>query len=128
MDWYQSLSKPDWTPAPSTIGLIWQILYPLIAITFSFVFYQALRGTLPFRTAVPFIINLLANALFPMFLFSFRSLALASIDIVVVLSSLVWMIIAIWAYHKWVALLQAPYLIWVTIATVLQILITWMNT
>ncbi len=30
IDWYQSLAKPLWTPAPRTIGLIWQILYPVI--------------------------------------------------------------------------------------------------
>ena len=29
IDWYQSLAKPLWTPAPRTIGLIWQILYPV---------------------------------------------------------------------------------------------------
>jgi hypothetical protein len=29
MEWYESLAKPDWTPAPATIGLIWQILYPM---------------------------------------------------------------------------------------------------
>ena len=23
IDWYQSLAKPEWTPAPRTIGLIW---------------------------------------------------------------------------------------------------------
>jgi translocator protein len=23
IDWYQSLAKPVWTPAPRTIGLIW---------------------------------------------------------------------------------------------------------
>ena len=32
MDWYQSLAKPSWTPAPRTIGLIWQILYPVIIV------------------------------------------------------------------------------------------------
>ena len=33
-DWYDSLAKPSWTPEPSTIGLIWQILYPVILVTF----------------------------------------------------------------------------------------------
>ncbi len=28
LDWCNSLAKPNWTPAPSTIGLIWQILLP----------------------------------------------------------------------------------------------------
>ena len=26
--WYNGLVKPTWTPSPSTIGLIWQIIYP----------------------------------------------------------------------------------------------------
>ncbi|WP_390620281.1 tryptophan-rich sensory protein [Rubripirellula amarantea] len=25
-DWYDALDKPAWTPEPSTIGTIWQIL------------------------------------------------------------------------------------------------------
>jgi tryptophan-rich sensory protein len=41
IDWYQSLAKPSWTPAPRTIGLIWQILYPVIIATFGYVFVQA---------------------------------------------------------------------------------------
>jgi hypothetical protein len=47
IDWYQSLAKPSWTPAPRTIGLIWQILYPVIIATFGYVFVQAARGRLP---------------------------------------------------------------------------------
>ena len=27
IEWYNSLAKPVWTPAPATIGLIWQILW-----------------------------------------------------------------------------------------------------
>ncbi len=43
LDWSNSLDKPSWTPAPATIGLIWQILYPIILISFGFVFTQAVR-------------------------------------------------------------------------------------
>ena len=46
IDWYQSLAKPSWTPAPRTIGLIWQILYPVIIATFGYVFVHAARGRL----------------------------------------------------------------------------------
>jgi hypothetical protein len=35
IEWYQSLAKPSWTPAPRTIGLIWQVLYPVIIATCS---------------------------------------------------------------------------------------------
>jgi benzodiazapine receptor len=41
--WYNALDKPSWTPAPATIGLIWQIIYSIIVITFGFAFVQAFR-------------------------------------------------------------------------------------
>ena len=43
IDWYNLLEKPSWTPAPSTISLIWMILYPIILVSFGFVFVQAFR-------------------------------------------------------------------------------------
>ena len=46
MEGYDSLAKPSWTPAPSTICLIWTILYPVIVISFGFVFVRAFRGTI----------------------------------------------------------------------------------
>jgi tryptophan-rich sensory protein len=60
-EWYDALVKPAWTPAPATIGLIWAILYPIILVTFGVVFVQAARGRLPWRVALPFAINLVAN-------------------------------------------------------------------
>ena len=64
LDWYNSLAKPSWTPAPATIGLIWQILYPIIIVTFGFVFVQAIRRKVPWLVALPFAINLVANLIF----------------------------------------------------------------
>lgn len=126
-DWYDALEKPSWTPAPGTIGLIWQILYPIILITFGFVFLQTLRGKLPWRVALPFVINLVANLIFTPIQFGLRNLPFASIDILVVWSTIVWMIVAIWKHHHWVAVAQVPYLVWVSIATVLQLSITAWN-
>jgi tryptophan-rich sensory protein len=127
MDWYQSLAKPSWTPAPSTIGLIWQILYPIIAVTFTYVFWRAARRKLPLTVALPFMINLVANLSFTPIQFGLRSLPLASVDILIVWGTIVWSIVAIWKYHRWVAVAQVPYLVWVSIATVLQLSITLMN-
>jgi translocator protein len=127
MDWYQSLVKPSWTPEPRTIGLIWQVLYPVILATFGFVFVQACRGRIPWLIALPFAINLVANLLFTPIQFGLRNLPLASMDILVVWGTIVWMMLAIWRYYPWVALAQVPYFIWVSIATVLQLAITWSN-
>jgi translocator protein len=127
LEWYQSLAKPSWTPAPRIIGLIWQVLYPVIIATFGFVFVQAGRRKIPWLIALPFAINLVANLMFTPIQFGLRNLPLASIDILLVWGTLLWMMLAIWRYYRWVAAAQIPYFVWVSIATVLQLAITGMN-
>jgi tryptophan-rich sensory protein len=127
VDWYNSLVKPSWTPQPRTIGLIWQILYPVILLTFGYVIVQAIRGKLSWMIALPFIINLVANLIFTPIQFGMRNLPLASIDIVIVWGTIIWMMVVVWRVHRWVALAQLPYFVWVSLATVLQLSITWMN-
>ncbi len=127
MEWYQALAKPTWTPDGSTIGTIWSILYPVIVISFAYVFIQAWRGKIPRSVAIPFVINLVANLLFTPIQFGMRNLPLAAVDILIVLCTIIWCMIAVWPYARWVALVQIPYLIWVSIATVLQLSITATN-
>lgn len=127
VEWYNALIKPTWTPEPSTIGLVWQILYPIIFVTFGFVFIQAIRRKIPWKVALPFVINLGANLAFTPIQFGLRSLFFAAVDILIVWATILWMIVAIWKYYRWVALAQIPYLVWVSIATVLQLSISWSN-
>lgn len=105
IEWYDSLIKPSWTPEPATMGLVWQILYAVIFITFA--------------------VNLVANLAFTPIQFGLRSLFLAAADILVVWGTILWMMIAIWNYCKWVALAQVPYFARVSIATPLQLSISW---
>lgn len=125
--WYDSLTKPSWTPEPSTIGLIWQILYPIILITFVFVFVQAIRKKVSWKVALPFGINLVANLIFTPIQFGLRNLPLAALDILIVWGTIIWMMVAVWKHYKWIAVAQVPYFVWVSIATVLQLSITWWN-
>lgn len=125
--WYDSLAKPGWTPSPAFIGTMWSILYPIIIVTFGFVFVQMLRRRVPWRVGLPFGINLLANIAFTPIQFGLRDLPLASVDILVVWATIPWMMAAIWRHHRWVAVAQLPYLAWVSTATVLQLSITIMN-
>ena len=127
LDWYNSLAKPSWTPAPSTISLIWMILYPIILVSFGFVFVQVFRSKLPRRVALPFAINLVANLLFMPIFSGLRNVPLAAADILIVWTTIICCIVAVWPVHRWVAVAQVPYLVWVSIATVLQLSITAMN-
>jgi tryptophan-rich sensory protein len=127
LDWYDSLAKPSWTPPPSTISLIWMILYPIILVSFGFVFVQAFRGKVPWRNAVPFAVNLVANLLFMPIFSGLRNVPLAAVDIVMVWATILWLVVAVWPHYRWVAVAQGPYFVWVSIATMLQLSITAMN-
>lgn len=127
MEWYDSLAKPAWTPSPSTITLIWMILYPIILVSFGFVFVQAFRGKMPWRVALPFAKNFVANLLFMPIFAGLRNVPLAAADIVSVWVTILWCMIAVWPVYRWVAAVQVPYFVWVSIATVLQLSITAIN-
>lgn len=127
IEWYNALEKPGWTPQPSTIGLIWRILYPIILVSFGYVFTRAWKKQIPGKVALPFAINLVANLLFMPIQAGLRNLPLATLDILIVWATLPWMMATIWKHHRWVAFAQIPYFTWVSIAMVLQISITLSN-
>lgn len=102
LDWYNSLAKPMWTPAPSTISLIWMILYPVILISFGFVFVQAFWGKVPWRIAMPFAVNLVANLLFMPIFSGLRNVPLAAVDIVIVWTTILCCMIVVWPVYRWV--------------------------
>jgi benzodiazapine receptor len=126
-NWYEELIKPSWAPPIWLFGTVWPFLYILIFISFGAVFYQWMNGKLSWMVALPFILNICFNIAFSPIQFGLRNNLLAAIDITLILATIIWAIIAIWPYMKWVALMQIPYLVWVCIATTLQFSITYLN-
>lgn len=125
--WYQTLVKPSWAPPSWIFGPVWTILYAIIAVSFGTVFYKAFKKRLPRVIVLPFILNLVFNFAFTPLQFGLKSNLLAAIDILLVLATLLWAIFAIWPHRRWIALLNIPYLLWVTFATVLQLTVTYLN-
>ena len=126
-NWYSQLIKPTWSPPSWIFGPVWTVLYAIIAVSFGTVFYRAFTGRLAWVVALPFILNLVFNFAFTPIQFRLQSNALAAIDILLVLATLVWAMIAIFPHARWIALANIPYLLWVMFATVLQLTITYLN-
>lgn len=125
--WYLDLIKPTWAPPGWLFGSVWSVLYIIIFASFGFVFYKIWQGELPRIIALPFALNLLFNFAFTPIQFGLKSNALAAVDILLVLVTLVWALYIIYPHFKWVALINIPYLLWVCFATVLQLTITYLN-
>jgi benzodiazapine receptor len=126
-NWYSQLIKPTWAPPSYLFGPVWTILYVLIFISFGKVFLLVWNKSIPSIVALPFFLNLVFNFSFTYFQFGLKNNILASIDIALVLITLIWAIFAIFPYVKWISYIQIPYLLWVSFATVLQITITYLN-
>ncbi|OGK31135.1 TspO protein [Candidatus Roizmanbacteria bacterium RIFCSPHIGHO2_12_FULL_33_9] len=126
-DWYSQLIKPSWSPPSWLFGPVWSVLYIMIAISFGKVFVMLLKKKIKFVIALPFILNLICNFLFTTIQFGLKNNLLAALDILLVLSTLIWAMKVIYPKVKWLAIIQIPYLLWVSFATILQLTITYLN-
>lgn len=125
--WYQELIKPSWAPPAYLFGPVWTVLYIVIAISFGTALYLAITKKIPQSVAIPFILNLVFNFAFTPIQFGLQNNLLASIDILLTLGTIVWLMKSIHPYRKWIAYAQIPYLLWVSFATMLQLTITYLN-
>lgn len=126
-NWYQTLTKPSWAPPSWLFGPVWTFLYVLIAISFGKVFLMAIQKAIPLPVALPFALNLVFNFAFTPLQFGLQNNILAAIDILLVLGTLIWAMIAIYPHAPWITYIQIPYVLWVSFATVLQLTVTYLN-
>lgn len=125
---YADFAKPYWAPSPEVFGPVWTVLYILIFISFGYVFYRFMRKKLDGDVALPFALNIIFNLFFTPILFGLGNFWLATLDILLVLGTLVWAMGIAWRKIRWVAYMNIPYLLWVIFATILQLSVTFLNT
>lgn len=126
-NWYSTLIRPSWAPPSWLFGPVWTVLYTIIIFSFGTVFYRFFTGKIPWFIALPFLLNIIFNLSFTPLQFGLKNNLLAAVDIVFVLVTLIWALVAIYPYYRWVTYVNIPYLLWVLFATVLQLTITYLN-
>lgn len=119
--------KPSWAPPSWLFGPVWTVLYAIIAVSFGRVFWLVYEKKVPMIVALPFVLNLVFNFIFTPIQFGLQNNYFAALDILLVLGTLVWAMMAIWPHSRWIAYAQVPYLLWVSFATILQLTITYLN-
>lgn len=126
-NWYSQLIKPTWSPPAWLFGPVWTFLYVLIAISFGRVFVLFFQKQISFWVALPFLLNIIFNLIFTPIQFGLKNNYLAALDILLVLGTLIWAMVAIFPHSRVLSYMQIPYLLWVCFATVLQLTVTWLN-
>jgi translocator protein len=124
---YLALDVPAWAPPQDVFGLVWPVLYVLIALA-AWRVWRAAGGVAPARTALGlWLVQLVVNAVWPGIFFGLEEFGLA-VAVIVALDLLVIATMAAFArWDRWAALLLAPYLLWILYATALNIAVWQLN-
>mgnify|MGYP004478829879 FL=1 len=124
--WYKSLKRAPWSPPGYIFGIVWPILYLLMAISFMIV--QQNKKCYPYCNALTFfIIQLIFNLSWTTIFFKLKMPKLALLDILCIL---VFALITLYKFgfiNKIASLLLLPYIIWLFLALSLNTYIVVFN-
>ena len=117
--WYESLNKPSFNPPNYLFGIVWPVLYILMAI----VSYLNAH-----KIFILYIIQIIMNGLWSWLFFVLQSTEFAFLNIVLLIFLNVLILKQIRQDKAWVSvLLYSPYLIWICFASVLNLAIIILN-
>jgi len=123
--WYRGLRKPPFNPPPWVFGPVWTLLYLLMAIAA----WRISVGQSPLRTAALalFVAQLALNLLWPWLFFRLRNFGAALAELAALWVTIAAAIGVFSQIDTPAAWLMAPYLAWVTFATLLNASIRSLN-
>lgn len=124
--WYRGLRKPSFAPPPRAFGPVWTALYALMGVSF----YLTWRGhdlaEIP-GPASAFLLQLLLNVAWSGVFFGARSLLGGLVVVGLLDGAILWMMHEFRPISELAALLQVPYLLWCSFATLLNFRFWQMN-
>ena len=116
-NWYVYLNKPSFNPPNYLFGPVWTLLYILMGISFYLVLN---KPNISWLLVGIFITQIILNFFWSFIFFNAHNLGLALFEIVLLWASILAMIILFYKTNKWAAILNIPYLLWVSFATLLN--------
>lgn len=118
-EWYQFLEKPVFSPPNWIFGPMWTLLYLLMGVGL-FLILETEKNKLRDKAVKVFAIQLAFNFVWSFLFFEFRLVGVAFFEILLIWVSVIWMITSFYPINKKAALLQTPYLLWVSFASALN--------
>jgi benzodiazapine receptor len=117
--WYAQLNKPSFNPPGYLFGPVWTVLYLLMGVSL-YLIWKSPEGKLRTNAFVVFGLQMILNFAWSFIFFYFRKTGCALVDIIALWIFILVMILIFYKINKLLALIQIPYLLWVSFATVLN--------
>jgi tryptophan-rich sensory protein len=118
--WYASLNKPDWQPPGPVFGIVWTTIYSLTAIAAMIAWLRAPKGPEREWLIGLFSINGFLNILWSLLFFRLQRPDWSLVEVCFLWLSIVSLIIFTARHSRLAGVLLTPYLIWVSLASVLN--------
>ena len=124
--WYRSLTKPSWNPPDWVFPIAWTTIYLFIIASVGGVWNVATSSE---KTLILWVvgINLVLNLLWSFLFFAMRKPLWALLEVALLWLSIVGMMIVFFTIKPFYCWLLLPYLLWVSIATLLNLTIVRLN-
>jgi tryptophan-rich sensory protein len=118
--WYQGLREPAWKPPDAAFGPIWTAIFALAAASGVLAWRAEWTRAGRQRIVGLFAINGLLNVLWSLMFFDLRRPDLALVEVGALWLSILALIIMLSRRSALASVLLVPYLVWVSIASVLN--------
>jgi tryptophan-rich sensory protein len=125
--WYRSLRNPSWRPPGWAFGPIWTVIAVFTGASALLAWNSATTDAERATTIGLFALNALLNVSRNLLFFKLRRPDWALIEVMALWLSILALMIAFYPRAPWAAALLLPYLLWVSIATVLNRLTVRLN-
>jgi tryptophan-rich sensory protein len=125
--WYAELAKPSFAPPNWLFGPVWTTLYILMGIALFLIWKKGFENREVKIAFGIFIVQLVLNTLWSIVFFGLQNPGAAFIEIIILWIAIVATIIVFKKISKPAAWLLAPYLAWVSFASVLNYAIWTLN-
>jgi tryptophan-rich sensory protein len=125
--WYRTLRFPSWKPPDWAFGPIWTTILALVALSAALAWEGAATSVERAVVTSLFVVNGLLNILWNYLFFFIRRPDLALIEVAFLWLSILALIVATYPINRAASLMLLPYLVWVGIASALNLSIVRMN-
>ena len=125
--WYYALKQPAWKPPDAAFGVIWSLIFTLCAISGALAWRAAETARLRRRVLVLLGANAVLNIVWSALYFKLHRPDWALIEVVFLWLSIAALIVGLWRISRWASALLVPYLVWVSIASALNLATVQLN-